>query len=131
MAIHQSHVANPEFYFSCAQIRVTGSGTGNPGPLVKIPGMYNLRDPAFNFNIYYPSPPRTLPPTPGPPVWNGAAGNGGGSTPPPTTPPPSNGGGGGSCSALYGQCGGRDYNGPKCCSAGTCKVTNEWYSQCV
>ena len=32
----------------------------------------------------------------------------------------------------YGQCGGRDYTGPTTCAAGsTCKVTNEWYSQCL
>jgi hypothetical protein len=37
---------------SCAQIRVSGSGSGNPGPLVKIPDAYDLDDPAFNFNTY-------------------------------------------------------------------------------
>jgi hypothetical protein len=35
------------------------------------------------------------------------------------------------CSTLYGQCGGRDWKGPTCCSSGTCKFSNEWYSQCV
>jgi lysophospholipase L1-like esterase len=37
----------------------------------------------------------------------------------------------GSCAALYGQCGGQGYNGPKCCAQGTCKYGNDWYSQCV
>ncbi|KAH9437289.1 hypothetical protein MCOR02_000943 [Pyricularia oryzae] len=42
-------------------------------------------------------------------------------TPPPaTTPPPS-----GSCAPLYGQCGGQDWSGAKCCSQGTCKVSNQ------
>ncbi|KAK8113196.1 hypothetical protein PG984_013722 [Apiospora sp. TS-2023a] len=40
------------------------------------------------------------------------------------------GGGGGSCAAMYGQCGGNGWSGPTCCSAGTCKASNEWYSQC-
>jgi len=38
---------------------------------------------------------------------------------------------GGSCSALYGQCGGSGYSGPTCCSSGTCKYSNDWYSQCL
>jgi endo-1,4-beta-xylanase len=36
-----------------------------------------------------------------------------------------------SCSALWGQCGGEGWQGPKCCSSGTCKASNQWYSQCV
>lgn len=48
--------------------------------------------------------------------------------PPPTTtsqPPPAN------CAALYGQCGGDNWSGAKCCSQGTCKFSNQWYSQCL
>lgn len=50
--------------------------------------------------------------------------------PPPTTtttavPPPSG------CAALFGQCGGSGWAGATCCSSGTCKVSNEWYSQCL
>jgi poly(3-hydroxybutyrate) depolymerase len=37
----------------------------------------------------------------------------------------------GSCSSLYGQCGGIGWAGPKCCSQGTCKFSNDWYSQCL
>lgn len=52
------------------------------------------------------------------------------STPPTqTTTPP--GGGGGSCSAQWGQCGGNGWTGPKCCSSGSCKYSNDWYSQCL
>src|SRR5690606_5328737 len=99
MAMHGAWGGVPEFYFSCAQVKVTGSGTGTPGPLVKIPGMYNLKDPAFNFNIY--NSPKSYPYIPGPAVWNGGGSSGGGgSSPTPTsTPPPSS---GGSCSAKYG-----------------------------
>ncbi|KAF3317356.1 hypothetical protein TWF173_011008 [Orbilia oligospora] len=39
--------------------------------------------------------------------------------------------GSGSCSPLYGQCGGDGFTGPKCCSSGTCKFSNQWYSQCL
>ncbi|ROW01370.1 hypothetical protein VMCG_05861 [Cytospora schulzeri] len=38
---------------------------------------------------------------------------------------------GGSCAALYGQCGGIGWTGATCCSSGTCKVANSWYSQCL
>lgn len=31
----------------------------------------------------------------------------------------------GSCSPLYGQCGGKDWNGPTCCSQGSCESQNE------
>ncbi|KAL5348599.1 hypothetical protein ACLOAV_006016 [Pseudogymnoascus australis] len=50
-----------------------------------------------------------------------------------STPQPTSGGGdgGGGCSALYGQCGGNGYTGPKSCCSGSCKVSNEWYSQCL
>jgi hypothetical protein len=35
------------------------------------------------------------------------------------------------CAPMWGQCGGRDYTGPTCCAQGTCKVSNEYYSQCL
>ncbi|KAK8087308.1 carbohydrate esterase family 8 protein [Apiospora phragmitis] len=41
------------------------------------------------------------------------------------------GNGGGDCAASYGQCGGKGFSGPFCCSSGACKVSNDWYSQCV
>ncbi|KAK4158691.1 family 3 putative carbohydrate esterase [Cladorrhinum sp. PSN259] len=39
--------------------------------------------------------------------------------------------GSGNCAALYGQCGGQGWTGPTCCSQGTCKVSNDWYAQCL
>jgi endo-1,4-beta-xylanase len=58
----------------------------------------------------------------------GGGDNGGGGG---TTPPPSGGGGGGgSCSAMWGQCGGSGWSGPTCCSSGSCKKQNDYYSQC-
>ncbi|TLS28025.1 hypothetical protein PpBr36_02027 [Pyricularia pennisetigena] len=41
------------------------------------------------------------------------------------------GGGGGSGAALFAQCGGQGFNGPTTCAKGTCKVINQWYSQCA
>jgi len=38
--------------------------------------------------------------------------------------------GGGNCAQLWAQCGGQGFNGPKCCSQGTCKAINQYYSQC-
>ncbi|KAK4239419.1 hypothetical protein C8A03DRAFT_32519 [Achaetomium macrosporum] len=59
-------------------------------------------------------------------VSNGGSGS--------TTPPSSGGGGGGgssgSCAALWGQCGGQSWTGSTCCASGTCKASNQWYSQC-
>ncbi|KAK7420707.1 hypothetical protein QQZ08_010288 [Neonectria magnoliae] len=34
------------------------------------------------------------------------------------------------CAALWGQCGGQSWTGATCCSAGTCKPLNQYYSQC-
>ncbi|KAF2965272.1 hypothetical protein GQX73_g8280 [Xylaria multiplex] len=57
----------------------------------------------------------------------------GGTTP---TPDPGNGGGSGGgsgCSvAKYGQCGGQGFTGcTTCVSGSTCKVSSQWYSQCL
>jgi len=58
-----------------------------------------------------------------------------GSSPPATTAPTTttapSGGGGTGCSALYGQCGGIGWSGATCCSSGSCKVSNAYYSQCL
>jgi arabinoxylan arabinofuranohydrolase len=46
-------------------------------------------------------------------------------------PPPASSTPIGNCAALYGQCGGSGWTGPTCCSSGTCKYSNDWYSQCL
>ncbi|OLN86350.1 putative endo-beta-1,4-glucanase D 15 [Colletotrichum chlorophyti] len=46
-----------QFYISCAQIRVTGSGTGRFLPTVRFPGAYTGNEPGILINIYYPVPP--------------------------------------------------------------------------
>jgi hypothetical protein len=150
IGVHRSHVNQPEHYVSCLQVKVQGGGSGSPGPMVKFPGAYKATDPYANFSIY--NGKKDFP-MPGPAVWNGGAG-GSSSTPAkeeaapavsaapaapaapvankPTTlvpvakPSPQAG-----CASLYGQCGGSGFNGAKCCSAGTCKSMNQWYSQCL
>ncbi|KAF9442033.1 lytic polysaccharide monooxygenase [Macrolepiota fuliginosa MF-IS2] len=63
------HVAGaPQWYISCAQIKVTGSGGGNP-PKVSIPGYVQASDPGLTVNIYNPVP--TSYTVPGPSVWHG------------------------------------------------------------
>lgn len=58
-----------QFYISCAQVKVTGGGSGTPGPLVSFPGAYKATDPGILINIYYPVPTSYTPP--GPKVWSG------------------------------------------------------------
>lgn len=56
-----------------------------------------------------------------------AEGGGGGSTQPTTPASP-----GGEVVAMYGQCGGATYTGSTTCVEGTtCKVSSEYYSQCL
>ncbi|KAK6216807.1 cellulose-growth-specific protein [Colletotrichum tabaci] len=45
-----------QFYISCAQIRVTGSGNGQLSPTVSFPGAYTGSEPGILINIYYPVP---------------------------------------------------------------------------
>ncbi|KAF1941548.1 hypothetical protein EJ02DRAFT_347565, partial [Clathrospora elynae] len=53
IALHQaSNVGGAQFYISCAQIKVTGGGSGVPGPLVSFPGVYKATDPGIKVNIY-------------------------------------------------------------------------------
>lgn len=43
-----------QFYLSCAQVTVTGGGSGTPSPLVAFPGAYSATDPGILIQIYYP-----------------------------------------------------------------------------
>ncbi|TEB37989.1 endoglucanase II [Coprinellus micaceus] len=70
IAIHgASSFGGAQFYISCAQIEVTGGGSGNPGPLVAIPGVYTGRESGIMLNIYYPVPATYT--MPGPALWRG------------------------------------------------------------
>jgi O-glycosyl hydrolase len=59
------------------------------------------------------------------------AGSGGNPTNPTTTTSGSSPTNNPTCAALYGQCGGQGWSGATCCSQGTCKFSNDWYSQCL
>jgi len=132
IAIHGAKDGHTEFYFECAQIEVGGNGNGRPGPLVKIPGLYDSNDPALRFWIYgVPANSYTYTNIGRHAVWRG--GDGGGAAPSnPSPPPPTNGGGNnnGGAAPLWGQCGGNGWTGPTRCAEGTCKYSNDWYSQC-
>ncbi|KAF7587123.1 hypothetical protein BBP40_007694 [Aspergillus hancockii] len=73
IGVHGAHDGQAEFYYECAQVKITGGGNGTPGPTVKFPGAYKKDDPSFNFSIWggykdYPMP--------GPAVWTGGSGSG-------------------------------------------------------
>jgi len=71
IALHQANQQKgAQFYISCAQITVTGSGAGTPGPLVAFPGAYKVTDPGILVNIYGSPLPSNYQP-PGPAIWTG------------------------------------------------------------
>ncbi|KAF3761585.1 family 61 glycoside hydrolase [Cryphonectria parasitica EP155] len=45
-----------QYYIGCAQLTVTGSGSGTPSPLTTIPGQYTGYEPGIEIDIYYPIP---------------------------------------------------------------------------
>ncbi|EMD88003.1 glycoside hydrolase family 61 protein, partial [Bipolaris maydis ATCC 48331] len=68
VGVHGAHDGQAEFYYGCAQIKVTGNGTGVPGPMIKFPGGYKKTDPSWNFSVWggykdFPFPSQT--------VWTG------------------------------------------------------------
>ncbi|KAF9484800.1 glycoside hydrolase family 61 protein [Pholiota conissans] len=72
LALHQANT--PQFYPECAQLIVTGSGTGVPSGsyLTSFPGGYSASDPNININIYdATTAARTTYTVPGPAVWTG------------------------------------------------------------
>ncbi|TFK16939.1 hypothetical protein FA15DRAFT_711263 [Coprinopsis marcescibilis] len=58
----------PKFLISCAQIRVTNGGSGNPTPKVAIPGHLKVTEPGFTYNSAGPLLPYQIP---GPTPWKG------------------------------------------------------------
>jgi len=68
IAIHEGHVGKAQFYMECFQLNIESSGTGNPSPTAKIPGIYKANDAGIAFNKWN-NP--TSYPMPGPKMWNG------------------------------------------------------------
>ncbi|KAG8898295.1 hypothetical protein FRC01_010960, partial [Tulasnella sp. 417] len=53
IALHSaSTYGGAQLYIACGQIKVTGGGSGNPGPLVSFPGAYTGNEPGILLNIY-------------------------------------------------------------------------------
>ena len=67
-ALHGAHDGQAEFYYTCAQVQVTGGGSGSTGPTVKIPGVYKRDSPEVNFSIW--NNPKSYPFVPGVEVWS-------------------------------------------------------------
>ncbi|KAK4126627.1 lytic polysaccharide monooxygenase [Parathielavia appendiculata] len=44
--------APPQFYISCAQVKVTNGGSTTPSPTAQIPGFVKSTDPGYTVNIY-------------------------------------------------------------------------------
>ncbi|KAK1224237.1 hypothetical protein PQX77_012859 [Marasmius sp. AFHP31] len=53
LALHQG--GQPQWYISCAQIKITGGGNANPTK-VSIPGYVAKDDPGITINIWWPTP---------------------------------------------------------------------------
>ena len=53
LALHSAYSqGGAQFYMSCAQIKVSGSGTFQPSQTVSLPGAYKATDPGILINIY-------------------------------------------------------------------------------
>jgi len=145
LGIHNPYPAGtPQFYISCAQVKVTGGGSANP-PTVSIPGVFKESDSGYTANIYNTDLSKYV--VPGPAVWSCGAGDNTaptnpGNTATPTTlvtsskpaePTPTPSPETPSCgTAKYGQCGGIGFSGCTSCASGsTCNKINDYYSQCV
>jgi hypothetical protein len=56
IALHGAGSENgAQIYIQCAQLKVTGGGTGSPSPKVSFPGAYSKTDPGIKFQLYYPT----------------------------------------------------------------------------
>ncbi|SPO06381.1 related to cellulose binding protein CEL1 [Cephalotrichum gorgonifer] len=70
IALHMAMQAGKaQFYLACSQIKVTGGGSGQPGPLVALPGAYAMSDPGILVDLNRIGPDSYQPP--GPAVWSG------------------------------------------------------------
>lgn len=161
IALHvASSTGGAQFYMSCYQLTISGSGTATPSG-VSLPGAYSASDPGILINIHTTMSTYIVPgptvyssgttksagapcsgietgTTTGPPYTptGGSSPTSGGSSPTTSTPaiPTSSSGPTSGCSVTkYGQCGGSGYSGCATCQSGTtCSaVSPPYYSQCL
>ncbi|KAH6660785.1 glycosyl hydrolase family 61-domain-containing protein [Truncatella angustata] len=84
IGLHEADVAHSansargaQFYPSCVQVEVTGSGSATPSESFELPGGYTDSTPGVVFNLYGSYSSYDIP---GPSVWDGASGSSSGST---------------------------------------------------
>lgn len=130
IALHVAgSIGGAQFYMSCIQVQVTGSGNAYPAT-VKFPGAYSATDPGILFDLYGGFTSYTVP---GPPVYTG----GGSTSVPPASPTTSTTSAPSSTPTgpvipKYGQCGGATWTGgSNCAPPSTCVKSNDYYSQCL
>ncbi|KAF2842355.1 carbohydrate-binding module family 1 protein [Patellaria atrata CBS 101060] len=136
IALHNAYSANgAQFYMECAQINVQGSGTSTPSNTVSFPGAYQSNHPGIQISIYgttgQPDNGGKAYQIPGPPLFQCGANSGGSDSGSQQPQPPTSGGSSQGTAALYAQCGGDGWTGPTTCASGTCKVSSQYYSQCL
>ncbi|PYI16023.1 endoglucanase [Aspergillus violaceofuscus CBS 115571] len=157
VGLHGAQANEAEFFYSCAQIKVTGSGTGSPSLTYQIPGLYNDSMTLFNgLNLWTDSVEKVqldILETPvGDDVWNGAgsaSSSAASSSSGAATVAAQDTTQGATIAAAhgqvqtpistttnlvsqYGQCGGLDWSGPtECETPYTCVQQNPYYHQCV
>ncbi|KIY68911.1 lytic polysaccharide monooxygenase [Cylindrobasidium torrendii FP15055 ss-10] len=72
-ALHAG-TGKPEFYISCAQLKVSGGSSGSPS-MVEIPGWLSADDPSLTVNIYNWNKPSSDYTNPGPAVYGSGTGS--------------------------------------------------------
>jgi lytic cellulose monooxygenase (C1-hydroxylating) len=76
-AYDQNSARGAQFYPSCIQVEVTGSGSATPDTAFALPGGYSDSDAGVVFNLYGSFTSYTIP---GPELWSGASSSGSGSS---------------------------------------------------
>jgi cellulase len=90
LALHASQTAGGgQFYIGCAQLKVTGTGSGSCGPTISIPGAYKADDENIYIPKFYNGFDATTYKAPGGPVASCGAGSGGAAPTTPSTSKPS------------------------------------------
>ncbi|KAJ3049832.1 hypothetical protein HK097_009169 [Rhizophlyctis rosea] len=156
-----SRPGDVQLYMGCADVRITGGGGVWADQGIQFPGNYQLNSPGLVLEWWRAQQNPSYYIDPSPPTYNFGSGGGSPvtttqpprtttttqnpatTTQPPrttttttttrppvttttTTRPPTTGG-----APLYGQCGGRNWTGATTCAQGTCKFSNDYYSQCL